>query len=188
MASVVGICNRALSRLGDKRILSLTEDSKPARACNSAWEPTRDEVLREHPWNCIVERASLAALATAPDFGFDNQYQLPVDCERVLEVIDLPPTWPWVVEGRKILCDLGAPLDIRYIKRETDPNQYDSLLRSVLAARMAVELAEEITQSKSKRELEEARYAVILSQAKAVDGQEQSPQDFEEDTWILARL
>lgn len=186
MPSVVQICNRALSRVGDKRIIALTDDSNPARACNDAWERIRDEVFREHPWNCLTERASLAKLATDPEHGYDDQYQLPSDCIRVLEVIDHYKL-PWVVEGRKILCDVGAPLQIRYIKRETDANQYDALLVSVLAARLAVDLVEELTQSNTKMEAQRDRYQVLLDQAKAADGQEQSPMEFEEDDWLDAR-
>ena len=46
MPSATDICNRALSRVGEARITSLTDDSKQARACNSAYAHIRDEVLR----------------------------------------------------------------------------------------------------------------------------------------------
>lgn len=38
MASQVGICNRALTKLGEKRITALDEDSKAAAALNSMYE------------------------------------------------------------------------------------------------------------------------------------------------------
>lgn len=185
MSSVVNICNRALSRVGDKRIIALTDDSNPARACNDAWERVRDEVFREHAWNSICTRASLAALSSTPAFGYDDEYQLPVDCLRVLEVYDTK--LPWVVEGRKILCDAGTPLPIRYMRKATDSNEYDPLLTSVLAQRLAVEICEELTQSNSKKEFEVLRYETLLTQAKAADAQEQSPVEFEEDDWLDAR-
>ena len=52
MASVVDICNGALNQLGATTILSLTEDSKNARLCNSRYTQVRDSVFRSHPWNC----------------------------------------------------------------------------------------------------------------------------------------
>ena len=186
MPSVVAICNRALSRVGDARITSLEDGTKAAAACNSAYEFIRDEVLRAHPWNSAMARASLAKLSDAPDFGYDDQYQLPSDCLRVVEVYD--SRRPWVIEGRRILSDEGAPLEIRYIKQETDPTVYDSLLASTIAARLDLEWAEELTQSNTKRERAMEEYQILLSMARRADGQEMSPMPLEEDDWVLARI
>jgi hypothetical protein len=185
MPSAVDICNRALSRVGEARITSLTDDTKQARACNSAYSLVRDEVLRAHPWNSAIARASVAKLSDDPAFGYDAQYQLPSDCLRVVEVYDTK--LPWVVEGRKLLSDEGSPLSIRYVRREEDTNQFDALLVSAIAARLAMELCEELTQSNTKRERAGMEYEAILSRAKSADAQEQSPMPFEEDDWINAR-
>ena len=185
MPSAVDICNRALSRVGEARITSLTDDTKQAKACNSAYAHVRDEVLRAHPWNSAITRAALAKLSSSPAFGYDDEYQLPADCLRVVEVYDT--TLPWVVEGKKLLSDEGSPLSIRYVKREEDPNQWDALLVSAVSARLAVELCEELTQSNTKRNLATEAFEAIMSSARRADGQEQSPMPFEEDAWIAAR-
>ena len=87
-----------------------------------------------------------------------------------------------------MLSDEGSPLSVRYVRREEDPNQYDSMLVSAIAARLAIELCEELTQSNTKRERALVEYEQILSRARMADGQEQSPMPFEEDDWVLARL
>ena len=92
-----------------------------------------------------------------------------------------------MVEGKKLLSDEGSPLSIRYVRREEDPNQWDSLLVSAVAARLAMELCEELTQSNTKREIATREYEQLLSRARMADGQEQSPMPFEEDAWINAR-
>jgi len=185
MPSAVDICNRALSRVGEARITSLADDSKQARACTSAYAAVRDEVFRAHPWNSAITRTSLAKLSSSPSFGYDDEYQLPADCLRVVEVYD--SVYPWVVEGKKLLSDEGSPISIRYVKREEDPNQWDSLLASAVAARLAVELCEELTQSNTKRTLAADEYTAIMASARKADGQEQSPMPFAEDAWITAR-
>ncbi len=185
MPSATDICNRALGRVGESRIISLTDDSKQARACNGAYAHIRDEVFRSHPWNSVITRAQLAKLSDAPAFGYDAQYQLPADCLRVVEVFN--STLPWVVEGRILLSDEGSPLSMRYVRREEDPNQWDSLLQNVVAARLAVELCEELTQSNTKRKLASEEYAALMSMARKADGQESSPMPFAEDDWINAR-
>ena len=186
MPSETDICNRALSRVGEARITSLTDDTKQARACNSAYAHVRDEVLRSHPWNSAITRTTLAKLSSSPAYGYDDQYQLPSDCLRVVEIYETK--LPWVVEGRKLLSDEGAPLSVRYVRREEDPNQYDPMLASAVAARLAIELCEELTQSNTKRERALVEYEQILSRARMADAQEQSPMPFEEDDWINARL
>ena len=75
MASIVDICNGALNQLGATTILSLTEDSKNARLCNSRYTQVRDAVFRSHPWNCLQKRVELAADSTAPAWGFKYQYK-----------------------------------------------------------------------------------------------------------------
>ena len=70
MASVVGICNRALEKLGGGYIAALTEASKEARALNRAYDYVRDAVLRAHPWNFAIKRASLARFFIQGAFGW----------------------------------------------------------------------------------------------------------------------
>jgi hypothetical protein len=70
MASTVDICNGALNQLGATTILSLTEDSKNARLCNSRFTQVRDAVFRSHPWNCLQKRVELAADTRCSCMGF----------------------------------------------------------------------------------------------------------------------
>ena len=185
MPSVVDICNRALSRIGASRITSLTDEVEEARACNSAYTQIRDEVLRSAPWNSVSTRGTVAKNSTSPDFEYANSYQLPTDCIRVLDVYI---SMPWVVEGRSMLTDASdVPMYIRYVKQETDPNQYDPLLASTVAARLAMELAEELTQSNTKRQLAQSEWQELLRMAKNADGHEQSQMTFEEFSWITVR-
>lgn len=189
MASEVSICNRGLQILGARRIVDLSDDNKNARACNTAYEPRRDAMLRAHPWRFATTRAQLAADATAPAFGRARAFTLPTDCLRVL-----PPypeeAWAdrdWIEEGGKIYTNDSAPLNVRYVQRVTDPNQMDPLFREALAADLAYHLCEEITQSNTKKaEARDARNDA-LSEARrtsAITGVAILAPD---DTWITAR-
>ena len=142
MASVVDICNGSLNQLGATTILSLTEDSKNARLCNSRYTQVRDAVFRSHPWNCLQKRVELAADTTAPAWGFTSAYTLPADCLRLLKILDYDSNYK--VEGRKILSNASS-MKILYIGRITDPNEYDELLRETLSASLAADIAFAIT-------------------------------------------
>ena len=142
MASVVEICNGALNQLGATTILSLTEDSKNARLCNSRFTQVRDAVFRSHPWNCLQTRVELASSTTAPAWGFSYAYTLPADCLRLLKILDYDSNYK--VEGRKILSNTSS-MKILYIGRITDPNEYDELLRETLSAALGADIAFAVT-------------------------------------------
>ena len=142
MASVVGICNGALNQLGATTILSLSEDSKNARLCNSRYTQVRDALFRSHPWNCLQKRVQIAADATAPAWGFKNAYTLPADCLRLLKILDYDSNYK--VEGRKILSNTSS-MKILYVGRVTDPNEYDELLRETLSASLGADIAFGVT-------------------------------------------
>jgi len=131
--------------------------------------------------------AKKALTPLRPDFGYGYRYPIPADCERVLELAD-DPEFQWELEGREVMTDAGITVPIRYCARITDPDLWDSQLANVMAARLAVEIVEELTQSKGKRELAITEYDGMISEARRQDAQEQSPQEFAEDDWVLARL
>ena len=142
MASIVGICNGALNQLGATTILSLSEDSKNARLCNSRYTQIRDALFRSHPWNCLQKRVQIAADTTAPAWGFKNAYTLPADCLRLLKILDYDSNYK--VEGRKILSNTSS-MKILYVARVTDPNEYDELLRETLSASLGADIAFGVT-------------------------------------------
>ncbi len=142
MASIVGICNGALNQLGATTILSLSEDSKNARLCNSRYTQVRDALFRTHPWNCLQKRVQIAADTTAPAWGFKNAYTLPADCLRLLKILDYDSNYK--VEGRKILSNTSS-MKILYVARVTDPNEYDELLRETLSASLGADIAFGVT-------------------------------------------
>jgi len=142
MASTVDICNGALNQLGASTILSLTEDSKNARLCNSRFTQVRDSVFRSHPWNCLQRRIEIAKDTTAPAWGFKFSYTLPADCLRLLRILDYDSNYK--VEGRKILSNTET-MKVLYVSRVTDPNEYDELLRETLSAALGADIAFAVT-------------------------------------------
>lgn len=185
MASVVDVCNRGLDKLGHGPITSLTDGNKAANLCNRSWPIVRDQVLRDHPWNFAMKRAVLAPASTAPEWGFLYKHPLPADFLRLIEIRDLGVE-DYQVEGKTILADDDA-LYIRYTARIENPNEYDALFIDAVAARLAYELAEPLTQSNTKRDAAWQEYTDGLKRAKMTDAQENPPAQFEEDDWITVR-
>ncbi len=89
MASVLDICNLALSHLGDTATVSSIdppEGSVQAEHCARFYPIARDSLLEMHAWNFSTKRAALAQLATADSTEWTYTYALPVDFVAAISV------------------------------------------------------------------------------------------------------
>jgi hypothetical protein len=194
MPSDVQIANRALSKLGERTIVSLTENSNPAAAVNECYVLVRQNEIRRHPWHFAKKRALLAASATAPAFDFSYAYPLPADCLRVLmphpesDSVQYDGRIDWKIEGRSILSDQAGPLKVTYLADVTDPEQFDAAFVDTFAARLAVEIAHRLTGSVEKRKMALEEYRMSLLEARRVNAFEQFSIDRPVGDWEIARL
>jgi hypothetical protein len=171
MASFVEITSNALRLLGDDPITSLTEDSERARLVNALYEEVRDEVTRAAMWNCAKDRQVLASLATTPAFGWSFYHQLPSTCLRVVDVLSGDIRVEHEIEGRKLMTDESS-VNLIFLKKITDPNDMDSLFIGVYTAKLAAELAEPITGSRTLAEQMWTLYDRKVREARTIDSQE----------------
>ena len=189
MASDVGIANAALRKLGQAPITAFSENSKAARLANERFAELRDELLFRHPWNFARKRASLAASATAPAWGFTNAFPLPTDYIRMYEVNgEDEETGKWKVEDGSIVTDLAAELEILDVYQVTDANRMSAGFREALASVLAADWAEDLTGDDSVVTKKEQKARFAVAQARSNDGQEGIPDRLEADEWLNARL
>ena len=182
VSSEIEICNQALLLLGAVTINDFTESSDMARLCSNLYAPSRNAVLRLHPWNFAVTRVQLAPEAAAPAFGFGYSFVIPPDCERILEVSEDT----YKIERRKILCD-SSVLNLKYIFRNTAVTEYDSLFIDALAAYLAFKMAYPITKSNETKKVMFDTFKSIFPMAKNIDGQEEPQDTFGDFPFIDAR-
>lgn len=198
MASLIEICNRALTKLGTARIMSLGDNNEQARALNTMLPLVIASELRAYTWNFSIKRVALAELSNAPSFDYARQFQLPSDCLRVLWAGEVFPgpnlsdfqnggVVDYEVEGRLILTNLAAPLKLRYVANIEDPGQYDPLFSEALACKLAVELAESMTGSSTMRQMAWDEYRQAIRKALRSDAIEAPSQAIADDTWMLSR-
>jgi hypothetical protein len=139
------VCNLALGRLGEKRIMDMDEETTAGRACKLHFETARDSVMRSHRWNFAQKRVTLTKLVAAPAFGWENQFTLPADCLRVLEVNDsefeVHRGNRWEIEGRVLLSNEDS-VELVYTARTTDTTLWDPLFVEALATYLAARLSE----------------------------------------------
>lgn len=203
-ASEVDICNRAIQKVGGQPITSLSDASTSARAVNRCYELLRDSELRASNWNFAVKRAQLAASVTAPAWGYTKQYPLPSDFLRLIDIRDHYGVSETIgslgqnevdysIESgdgdlKSILTNEGSPIYIRYVARVTNTGLFDPMFVEALAARIAVEISEEITNSNSKKQSLRDEYKEIMRQARYCDAIETAGEALIESDWLVARL
>lgn len=188
--SDVSISNLALQKLGAIRINSLADDSRNARSCNACYEALRDEEMGAYPWNFAKKRAVLAPSTIAPAFDYTYAFPLPPDCLSVL----LPnrTNLDWAIELNddnmlSILTNEGPSINLKYLKRITDPTRFDQSFVLGLAYKMAFHMAEEITQSNEKKQDAAQAYKDVIARAKRNNAFQNEPTQAPEDTWLTVQ-
>lgn len=186
-ASAVSICSNALLMLGDKPINSFDDDSDRVRLASNLFEPVRNYVLRRHPWNCCIKRVTLSPDVDTPEFDWAFQFTLPADYLRTLSVGEIGVEAEFKIESGKLLCD-DNPCLLRYIWRNENPASWDDMLIWAMTMSMKAVMAYPITQSASMEQLVDGALKEVLKQARAVDGQDESPETMGDSPLLQARF
>ena len=198
-ASNVAIANLALTKLGDLRILNLTDNTKPAREVNAVFDMARDYLQRRFSWRFCIKRANLAADTSTPLWDWSYQYPIPTDCLRILQVGQWYPSpdlsdlistggQEYVLEGKYILSNQAGPLKLRYLSRVTDPVHFDTAFDMAFSAYLAYLVAEPLTASAEQKQMAYQDYRNAVKDAVIANAIENPPESLADQTWILARL
>lgn len=166
MASVVSICNLALSHLGDRATVSSIdppEGSAQADHCAQFWPIARDEALAEFDWGFASRSATTAAIdeSAMDDERWGYAYSRPADflVARELTYADgalvmLEPGSPYFEDGT---LDDGTPVlftntdtaALRYTRRVADPSRFPPKFVTALSYLLASYLAGPIIKGKA---------------------------------------
>lgn len=187
MANAVSISSNALQMLGAKPINDFSEKTEHARLAKSLYPSVRDDLLRAHPWNCATKRVILAPLVEAPAFDFGYQFLLPGDWLRTLQVGERGQALCYRTEGQKLLANVTA-LPLVYIFRNDAETSWSTNLIELAELQMAAKMAYAVTKSTSVRDSYRDEFARAFKVAKAIDGQDDPPEEFEEGTLLESRF
>lgn len=192
------VTNAAMRIIGKLMIADPDEDSEEARQSRDIFADTVREELEKHPWTFAKKRAVLPADADAPLFGFARSFTLPSDCARLLDVNGVwaffGPRGPdaaaqpaYDINGRAVLCDFDAPLQITYVSVPGGPGEWTALFSAVVSAALAVKLAYGLTKSETIVERAVASYRLAVAEARKHNAFELPPRTKADGSWITAR-
>jgi len=200
------IANLALTRLGHYELSSLaTDQTKEGRVMRAHYEPTRDLLLRAHPWNWAIARATLAASSTAPNHEYTYAYPLPDDFLKMVNTYNeigvvtyfdaqvgqyiAPDQYRIeIVGGQRCIVTDESTCSIEYVSKVTDVAQFDPLFVDLLAQRLACEVCYPITQNSALNERLWQIFEMKWRDATSSDAQEGTARDMIADAWIAARF
>lgn len=178
MSSKIEICNLALDRLGEDVIVAITDTNPRAEALNRAYLPTLKEILRVHPWNFAMERATITVDATAPDFLWASRFALPSNFVRLIKLngteADSQLSDNFKIEGQWILTD-ATECKIEYVKfpegSDDFTENFDPLFQDAFVTLLASKIAPKIVEdgADTLRSLKELYLRIDLPLAQRMD-------------------
>ena len=199
MPSETDCLNDALGQIGAARITAIDDGSSNANFCQTFYPALRDGLIRSAHWNFAMTRVELAQDVTAPLFEFAYSYGLPSDLLKVVEyngantdttqlfIFGRQVVSRYRVEGRHLLTNDGT-VKLVYLRRVTNPDEWDALFYQVVTTWLASKLAFAITKDERKSSaLLTQAINVLLPTALAVDGQENSVEPFRTDELLWGR-
>ncbi|TFH47915.1 MAG: hypothetical protein E4H01_07345 [Lysobacterales bacterium] len=174
--NLTDLFNNVFAALGDEVPIqdATTDTTRKAVLARNRWPAVSDAMLRSHPWNCAIKRATLAPDVTVPDWPDNvNYFTWPNNpyCLRILEV--QTAGLDFQIEGRKIITD-STELAIKFVAR-VPVDEFDALLFEASVDALASELALSLTRNPDFRQvLRDGVYAKDgkLQWARGIDGQE----------------
>ena len=185
MATPVDIANMALSHLGETTIVALDDSTESARVMTLWFDHARRRALRANNWSCAIKRASLSAEVDAPVFGYANSFPVPADFIRLTSIENAGLEAGFQIESRKILTNLSAPLNIKYVYDLEDTSAYDDDLVACFALWLAYFASGKIAPSRT--ELLRQYTVDAKNQAATADGSSNSPQPLQGGSWLAAQ-
>jgi hypothetical protein len=146
----------------------------------------RDSLQRRYLWNFNEAYLLLPAGGAAPAFRFKRRYPWTSDILRIREVVGCRREH-WKVQGRSILANAGAPLQVVASIRVSDVSIWDSLFKSTFVASLAFAIAPEAATDEDTISRAEKAALAALPTAFAVDASEGTPDEMGEQDVILCR-
>lgn len=183
----IGLCARALVKLGAEPIGSFEDGTAEARVAASLYAPARDALLSAHPWNFATAQVALARLADAPAADHARAFELPADFLRALSAGTAARGrgLAYRIVGRRLHADADS-LVLTYVQRPPE-SAFPPFFDQALIARLAAEFCLPLTESASRAELLARLAEAEFRRARLIDAQEETPAALEDFPLIGVR-
>ncbi len=184
----IGMCSRALLKIGVQAISSFDDGSVEAEVAQNLYPGVCDHLLSSYPWSFATAQKRLARLSAQPIADFSYAYQLPSDFLRALSVGtgDQGRGVSYRIQEQRLHTDMEGVI-LTYIFRP-DETAFPPYFSHCLITHLAAEFCLPLTESSSRGETLLRIGEKDLQKARNIDAQQQTPQSIVLDGLISARF
>ncbi|WP_029011917.1 hypothetical protein [Niveispirillum irakense] len=186
--SAVGLCARALMRIGAAPLASFQDGTAEAELAAGLYPGCRDALLAAHGWSFATRQASLVRLAAPPAGDHAHGFALPDDFLRALSAgtAGRGRGLTFRIQGHHLLCDAPSVL-LTYIAR-LDEAGFPAFFTQALVTRLAAEFCVPMTENTSRADSLMRQAEVEFRRARQIDTSQDSQPGLEDFSLIEARL
>ncbi len=185
--SDIGLCARALIKIGAQPITSFEDGTAESEIAGALFAQTRDALLSAYPWSFAMAQISLNQLSEAPLADYSYAYQLPNDFLRALSV-------GAGGRGRGLeyrimggLLHSNAPdVILSYIYRPEE-EAFPPFFDQALIVRLSAEFTIPVTENTSRSEAMYLAAEREFNRARQIDAQQDTPNRLEDFNLIDVR-
>lgn len=185
--TAIGLCARALIKIGATPITDFTDGTAEAEVAAALYAPTRDSLLSCNAWSFATLLTTLPRLAEDPPADYEHAFQLPPD---FLTALGAGPAG----RGRGLEYRIVGPVlqtdtenvTLTYIRRP-DETEFPPFFEQALIARLAAEFCIPLTESTSRWQAMLTVADAEFRRARLIDAQQDTQPGFEDFSLIEAR-
>lgn len=185
--TAIGICSRALVKLGAKSISSLNEGTSEASVAEQLYDTTVEGLLASYPWRFALVQKELTRLKEAPKADYRYAYQLPSDFIRVISAgtIGRGSGLNYRLVRNQLHTDSDRVVLTYICRPEEDifPPFFNQALISKLASEFCLPLTESTTRADHLRSIADEE----IQKARLIDSQQAVPSCFQDFSLIEVR-
>lgn len=185
--NAIGICSRALTKLGAKTISSFSENSTEATVVNQLYDTTVNALLSSYPWRFALAQKKLARLNLSPAADFRFSYALPNDCIRIISAGQT--TRGSGLNYRVFNNQLHANAEqviLTYITRPTE-DKFPAFFIQAVVAKLAAVFCLPLTESTARTDYLKKEADAEIAHARLIDSHQAVPTCFQDFSLIEVR-
>lgn len=185
--TAIGLCSRALIKIGATAITAFDEGTAEAEVAASLYGPARDALLSANAWSFATRQATLPRLSEEPVADYANAFHLPADFLRALGAggSGRGRGLEYRITGRALQAASDTVV-LTYVGRPAEED-FPAFFDQALIARLAAEFCIPLTENSSRAELLSRLAETEFRRARLIDAQQDSQPGFEDFTLIDAR-
>lgn len=194
MSNQLNVYNDALRLVGERQLVSLTENREPRRLLDAVWDGALKYCLEQGQWNFAIRSVRVNySPSVEPPFGYRRAFNKPDDYVRTVAFASDPffnsPIIQYTDEAGFWFCDLDE-IYIRYVSNDPsfglDSSLWPETFSSFVAAYLAAQIAPRLKNG-SDREWLAREYKMAKTDALTKDAIQEPTKIFPTGRWVRSR-